>query len=969
MSSSGRLTKQTSTCLRCQYQCFLRQEIEQRQSRRTSTSRPFSTLSWRLQEAHAAANDAANVDEANAQTVTENVTQPPYAIRKFAKFEGHRIPRQTLRDISVNFERADTNLANNKSLSRANFSAEDDSSKGSTFRIRRTDTNHPPTFQRQPPKQSRGSSPVVQLYRPRNVRNTTPRSKSVGASPEEGIDLANIREKHAWKRLNLHRRDRLGVKALGEEAEIVTLDDHGRRRDRGTFYVKDQEEADQDAKQPTYGEMLDEISNARKQGKQVDRKDIDRAMVRLKAKWSKTPKDQNAETGRGDFKIIRRQIHDSFTHEQLIQYYESNTRESVLPSKDTLKKPDVAIRRFMRAIWVSEKHEKDFPTDAGAAKSRRQELKVALRGSKKKMKEYPPTKLGTSKVSLIDTILRDCWKLRPKDSAIAQGSCDVIFLDEAYMKLLLQHRLDILKQVSNAYGAKVQASLPLKYLRISGDYDTCLDAFQTISNFVLSSRLKIVDIPGKDVQRSNGPSPGDGFPEIEKHTNTVITRFVRSAKQAEVESVQVFFADGEEQNLEDAERLLLRDRLDLPLPSIECSLNGLTSDERIDMVTREMDEHFERQRKGGSWARATSALRREHILQLQENTKKLLEPVIVSQASFIDRIIADTGNQPQAWYSCQPNVHHKTSCSFGQLLCSLNTTLRSNDPHKSDPLLKSWPDRLFLSGGIGLQNILQADFLANTNRFDQLRILLVPESALRFQSRKQSESLHRVHLELLLDINRDSGFTALSRARLICDWEQSQAFLPHAGSDIAFDTQFYIPFQSRDSPSLTTVLPQSVVDFLRSSNLNVQGQDRLRTPGSLCLDLPQTLLGSLKPSPDRVSPSDSTFVGATTPIKFTFWALQHQSLISAKYKDVNFECKMVEAGKLEERWEESRLVLPEKLVSLEQETVQQALLNMAAPTSKKKVKKQTANVHVEKITERLRLLANKAADILDAVRK
>ncbi len=83
-----------------------------------------------------------------------------------------------------------------------------------------------------------------------------------------------------------------------------------------------------------------------------------------------------------------------------------------------------------------------------------------------------------------------------------------------------------MKQLSESYGAKIDASPRNRILRVTSDYNTCLDVLKVIVLTVENIRSVEFDLPvqlKKDLYSGNFHEPGQGMlRQVQQLTNTVI---------------------------------------------------------------------------------------------------------------------------------------------------------------------------------------------------------------------------------------------------------------------------------------------------------------------------------------------------------------------------------------------------------------------------------------------------------------
>ena len=968
MSKTSRLVKQTSICLRCQGRYLLRWEPERELCRWRNKGRLFSDLSWHLQEAEPHVVRDREPHEINSRVSEEDgepsietsrrglwgssqpLWRPPISRSAIVYQPDSPVPSQS---------EFTENHSSRESISDTKITQEEDGAGPFRFGVRRTFKDEPPNNKQAATSARRARPAIEDRHHSDIVVEKTTHNGTRDKSRDPDTTQSAVRTGRSTRRLNLHRRESLGVKVLGKEAEIMTMDDYGNQRDRSTFFVKNPEKADQHTRHPTYKAIMEEIANARKRGEEVDGEEVGKAMAIIQGRL----KDGKVSNKRADLRKVRRQINDSFTHEQLFDYYNKNQPLTSPENNVDLRKPEIpASIRFMRASWVTSEQMKKFPHDVGTAKSRKQEIKTAIRGLKNlKEKNYSVGKPGSSKVSLIDAIIRDCWKLRPMESPMAAGSCDIVFMQEAHMKLLLQHSRDVLKQVSSTHGAEIQVSLALRWLRISGDYETCVDAFRAISTFIQSLQTTSVDAPSAWSQHSGSSQPIDKLQTVGQHTDTVITW---SPKSTKIDTLQIYYAKDEGHKFQNAKRLLLRDREQLPI-STQLGEPGDCGDSvesaLIPWQLGAMPAHINNQLK---WARRASPLIRGNVLPTKKSLVTMLDSATSSQASYIKEQIV----RHQARNNAQAEIHHETSCVFGHTLIPLTETftppIASKDTGPPPFVRSSSSHSLFIPSGMAFCNALERASAADIECHQNIQLVLVPQSATTSGSGKKNERLRQTYLELLLDFDPSTLTSTFSQGRLICESGQFKASVPQTGSDMAFETLSYIPFRGGSSQPSSVIPLSPIEDFLRSSKFDLRDQRQMKTPGSLIVDLPVGSLGG----PCAVIDNHPMFHAEDAkPMTFMLWALQHQSIIRAKYGDVDLHYKMIDGGKFEGRWEECRLTLPQINIKPTSEAANKTTTSGSTGKKGQKARGSSGKGDLETIKGHLKRLAGRAMTLLHEV--
>ena len=290
---------------------------------------------------------------------------------------------------------------------------------------------------------------------------------------------------------HLHRghKDTLTFNALGEPAEVLVLDD-GRVASEGradSVEVRSKRAAeDRGINVLSSSDMLDEIDAERGLA------DIDQVFENIegvKNSWMAKSKHEPAVFSAAEHAEIASQLGRGFTTRQLAVYCDST---DVNIPKDPLDlRYGFSSDVYSRSAWT--------PGTPSPQQSRAPKL-VRLGKDGKMHKNLIYEKLDrqlSAKSMLVERILRQCWQFNVRKDESTEGELD-IRLHATHLDLIMNHsRLihplliywtqtnrdaerGILKQMSETYGAKIQASRHDRILRVTSDHDTCLDVLKVI---------------------------------------------------------------------------------------------------------------------------------------------------------------------------------------------------------------------------------------------------------------------------------------------------------------------------------------------------------------------------------------------------------------------------------------------------------------------------------------------------------
>ena len=157
-------------------------------------------------------------------------------------------------------------------------------------------------------------------------------------------------------------------------------------------------------------------------------------------------------------------------------------------------------------------------------------------------------------------------------------------------------------------------------------------------------------------------------------------------------------------------------------------------------------------------------------------------------------------------------------------------------------------------------------------------------------------------LELCVSIDPLKRITKLANVRLICKTLEADLLMPYQPADLRFATQVYA------SAKMARKVPAPIEEFLDSSNLNVWGRDRLKTPTSLSLLVPRYFSWNASSTkPTREASRLAIDRSSLEPVKYTFASLEHRSELVKRWRNLTFVYSVVEAGRTGGRREEFRI--------------------------------------------------------------
>lgn len=244
----------------------------------------------------------------------------------------------------------------------------------------------------------------------------------------------------------------------------------------------------------------------------------------------------------------------------------------------------------------------------------------------------------------------------------------------------------------------------------------------------------------------------------------------------------------------------------------------------------------------------------------------------------------------------------ETSAVFGYILYPM---LKALEARRAAQIAKeNIPDDVlnteqeFLTKLPGLRSFLQRSGLTDIEEDEQLRIKLFPGQEMGTEGKTNIFP----DLDISLGINRRNEKVSLVSSRLVFPECEVNILLPDEGTDIKFKSRSFVSLSEESSPSIST--------FIEHSNLNVFGQERLRTPTSLTISIPSH---AIRPVPrtknDATNKTIGSGIGSDIPVNYTFARLEHRSSFSGKLSAASVRYTVIEAGKTGGKREELRMLM------------------------------------------------------------
>jgi hypothetical protein len=151
-------------------------------------------------------------------------------------------------------------------------------------------------------------------------------------------------------------------------------------------------------------------------------------------------------------------------------------------------------------------------------------------------------------------------------------------------------------------------------------------------------------------------------------------------------------------------------------------------------------------------------------------------------------------------------------------------------------------------------------------------------------------------LELRISVDEARHTCKFSGARLIVDRREVDLLLPAESADIRFCSETHIPSGVKPDPQ--------ILDFIRSSNVNVYLRERLHTPSKLRLSIPSRSIRNLprdaaisQGTKSSKAPTGSFLTsGPDIPVNYTLFSLEHWSYLSGRAGSLDLQYAHIGGG-------------------------------------------------------------------------
>ncbi|KAL8784081.1 MAG: hypothetical protein Q9195_009190 [Heterodermia aff. obscurata] len=775
------------------------------------------------------------------------------------------------------------------------------------------------------------SFPVPKRQQWRRISQTSRLSQQPAAAHNNSFDLenpdydtasTNITQKPSSKfrnrRLNLYRRDLLGITSLGRPAEALILHDSpGNSVEKKPKLTSKQTSL-------SASELLERVDA---EGGVIGAQRVAEHLEEIRSSWASRSTTNRKPTD-VEFHALKKSISEGFTRLQLAEYYGKDdlagfandlsssysnnlyTRSEWSPTITEF--PGNAAQRLYRIHHIA-KQGQDLSESDEVMKSQ-QELNAAKEFSKE------------SKSTLLSKILRLRWRIQTVEDEERPGQIDIWPRRES-LRVLLNHKQNIFEQVSRRFGVKIDASAQEGLIRISGDRATSGDVLKFIIYMLKrichrevalwlgsrKSRRRVEVGPSKDPLRSA---------QLQEHlqqiTNTIIEPAIASLGSHDTAKVTIHFLGPSADDFQDAKRLLLQSIRSSGSDKATAVFGASQDHTAIAPVPIEVGNGLPFVQRSREWSRWAKVIKRNDdynaakIKSQAEIRRKggCDKPVLLGAVERIEQYQRLLTHLPLESPPLVPHSPHwqgilgqSNSVTIGRVIYPTDVVQQVHKKitahwEKSQILSpKAWKEILgpheFLTSLNGLllsfdENISQErQFLLVKLSPKGKHALLAPLANAGNSPSISKQAPDAPDLEIYLDVDQNRRYIAVKEVRAILNTKKTDLLLPLDSNDLRFVSQQYAISAAALDPKLEA--------FVNASELALWSSERLKTPSSLVLDVP------------RFATKDRDQIEHQGPVEYAFTALEHRTQLFTKRDGFQYEYTVIEAGRTGGQREEFRI--------------------------------------------------------------
>ena len=453
------------------------------------------------------------------------------------------------------------------------------------------------------------------------------------------------------------------------------------------------------------------------------------------------------------------------------------------------------------------------------------------------------------------------------------------------------------------YGAKVEASRSYDILRITADRETASDVVKLLKH-ILDSIVQVeLDLPTNGQTALKRAATLDGvlnrslLMQIEQLTSTIIRTSRRTQMDGGQEKLTVYYLGPGDGDLEDVRRLISQALEADASKETEIQMVEPLGADKVSLIPVEVGTGLPLNERSREWSRWRSELKRSSGAAKVDTRvvrhDKLLQVIMSSYKFLYGRTQAKesttSGDHVLPESHWDKYLRHNTSMVLGQVLYPAASSASVENFQK----IKS--RREFLTTVPRLHELLEELQSRNLHQTRELFIRLTPS---RWSGSQTISTNDLPDLEIRVAIDTENRTVKLDNVKLIVRERRSDVLFPDEAVDLRFAAQSHL--SARES------VDKRIRDFVEASNLNVWGEDRLKTPASLQLSIP----------PHAIRPRAGVSKASQTPdseisVDYVFAGLSHRSSFQIDYLEFTLEYSIIEAGRTGGRRNELRLSLPE----------------------------------------------------------
>lgn len=480
----------------------------------------------------------------------------------------------------------------------------------------------------------------------------------------------------------------------------------------------------------------------------------------------------------------------------------------------------------------------------------------------------------------------------------------------------------ILKQISETYGARVEASTRDRALRITSDYETCVDILRLIIQTLGSIKSYEVDFPVESRPNLQSSSPHMNkyetfIREIMQSTNIIIKavtplgRKVRKGQSKALSRLMIYYLGPDDEDMEDARRLISQ-ILRTDKPKNRAVVVGRAIREKRDLlVPIDVGSGLSLTDRSQQWSRWCSRSMRgidpkskqQGAVSHPNTIENPLDQQEIVRA--LNRFFALTAKEYETVQKTESHwvnsVIYWDSAMLGQVVFptpNSKAETASLKPGNRNPGLQPRLDSIYrefvtlVPGLVGsLESIGMEDPVTKTLNEESLLIRLFPSS----KNALPATLLEAVpDLEIRISCDEETKTTSIRDVRLVFK-KELDLLLPQNTLDLRFVRQRCVYARSGSG------LDPSIKRFIQDSNLDIWGLIRLKTPTDLTLCIPPHALGP-------VGEGLTTAGFENHDIQYTFASLEHKNEIGIPFKQpdswADLTYTTIEAGKIGGRRDE-----------------------------------------------------------------